>query len=124
MADFTGAKLNGEVDPKAFEFEVPKDAKLVEFLVPPHMGQLLNKKVPDFKFTDLGGQAGHARDDRRQDGRARLLVGSLRAVPANAEGAGRGVPKVQRQSESRVLRGLPRSVAIEQRRAWRRPSPT
>ena len=27
VADFTGAELNGEVDPKAFEFEVPKDAQ-------------------------------------------------------------------------------------------------
>jgi len=56
VADFTGAQLDGDVDPKAFEFEVPKDAKLVEYLVPPPMGQLLNKKMPEFKFADLGGK--------------------------------------------------------------------
>lgn len=57
VADFTGAKLNGEVDPNAFKFDVPAEAKMVDFLVPPHMGQLLNKKSPDFKFTDLAGKA-------------------------------------------------------------------
>ncbi len=57
VAEFTGAQLNGDVDPKAFEFEVPKDAKLVEFITPPHMGQLLNKKAPEFKFTDVAGKA-------------------------------------------------------------------
>lgn len=56
VADFTGAELNGKVDPNAFKFDVPQDAKLVEYLVPPHMGQLLNKKVPEFKFTDLPGK--------------------------------------------------------------------
>ncbi len=56
VADFTGAQLNGDVDPHAFVFEAPKDAKLVEYLVPPHMGQLLNKRVPDFKFVHLDGK--------------------------------------------------------------------
>ena len=56
VADFTGAELGGEIKPETFEFEVPKDVKLVDFLVPPHMGQLLNKKAPDFKFTDLAGK--------------------------------------------------------------------
>lgn len=57
VAEFSGAELNGDVDPKAFEFEVPKDVAIVEFITPPHMGQLLNKKVPDFKFTDVAGKA-------------------------------------------------------------------
>jgi peroxiredoxin len=57
VADLTGATLNGPIDGKAFQFEVPKDARLVEFLVPPVMGQLLNKKAPDFKLTDLSGKA-------------------------------------------------------------------
>ena len=56
VAEFTGAKLDGEIKPEAFEFAVPKDVKLVDFLVPPHMGQLLAKRVPDFKFTDLAGK--------------------------------------------------------------------
>jgi outer membrane lipoprotein-sorting protein len=56
VADFAGAQLNAKIKPEAFEFEVPKDAKLVEFLVPPHMGQLLNKQVPDFKFTEPAGK--------------------------------------------------------------------
>ena len=30
---------------------------MVEFLTPPHMGQLLNKKYPAFKFSDLAGKA-------------------------------------------------------------------
>jgi outer membrane lipoprotein-sorting protein/peroxiredoxin len=57
VADFKEAQLNGEIDPTAFEFEVPKDTKVVDFLVPPHMGQLLNQKTPEFTFTDLSGRA-------------------------------------------------------------------
>jgi peroxiredoxin len=56
VADFTGAELNGDVNPEAFQFEVPKDAKLVDFLMPPLMGQWLNKKAPEFKLTDLSGK--------------------------------------------------------------------
>ena len=55
VADFTGAKFDSDVDPNAFGFEIPKDVKLVEFLTPPHMGQLLTQKVPDFRFSDLAG---------------------------------------------------------------------
>jgi outer membrane lipoprotein-sorting protein len=56
VADFTGAKLNSQIDPHAFRFEMPKDAKAVDFLTPPHMAQLLNKKTPAFKFFDLSGK--------------------------------------------------------------------
>ena len=76
VADFTGAELGGEIKPETFEFEVPKDVKLVDFLVPPHMGQLLNKKAPDFEIHRPGGQAGYARDLRRKNRGARFLVDS------------------------------------------------
>lgn len=56
VADFTGAELNGNIPSKAFEFEVPQDARLVEFLVPPVLSQWLNKKTPEFKVTDLAGK--------------------------------------------------------------------
>jgi len=56
VADFDGAELNGTVDPKAFQFEMPADAKIVKFLETPHPAQLLGKKTPDFKFADLAGK--------------------------------------------------------------------
>jgi peroxiredoxin len=57
VADLTGATLNGNVAEKAFQFEVPQDARLADCLVPPVMNQWLNKKAPSFKFTDLDGKA-------------------------------------------------------------------
>ena len=56
VADFTGAQLNGPIDPRAFKFEVPADAEIVKFFIPPDPGQLLAKKVPDFKFVGLDGK--------------------------------------------------------------------
>ncbi len=56
VAEFPGAQINGKVDPKAFAFEVPKDAEIVKFFIPPSPAQLLSKKVPDFKFFDLDGK--------------------------------------------------------------------
>ena len=56
VADFTNAQLNGDVDPKAFQFEVPTGAEIVQFLVPPDIAQLLGKPVPNFKFVDLAGK--------------------------------------------------------------------
>lgn len=61
-ADLHGASLGGKIDPTAFEFQVPADAKLVKSFVPPDprqipdMARLLSKAVPEFKFTDLAGQ--------------------------------------------------------------------
>ena len=56
VAEFTGATLNGQVDPKAFTFEVPPGSELVRFFIPPNPAQLLSKKVPGFKFVDLQGK--------------------------------------------------------------------
>jgi peroxiredoxin/outer membrane lipoprotein-sorting protein len=54
-ADFNGAQLGGQVDPKAFQFELPADAKEVPFINPPHIRQLLGKKSPGFAFADFDG---------------------------------------------------------------------
>ncbi len=56
VAEFPGAQLNGSVDQRAFQFEVPPGAQIVSFFIPPHPGQLLGKTVPDFKFVDLEGK--------------------------------------------------------------------
>ncbi len=56
VAEFSGAQIDGKIDPKAFEFEMPKDVEIVKFFVPQHIAQLLSKKVPDFKFHDLDGK--------------------------------------------------------------------
>jgi thiol-disulfide isomerase/thioredoxin len=57
VADFTGAQLNGPIDATAFQFAVPSDAEVVKYFIPPDPGQLLAKKVPNFKFFDLSGKA-------------------------------------------------------------------
>jgi thiol-disulfide isomerase/thioredoxin len=56
VADFSGARLNGPIDQQAFQFEVPADAEIVKFFILPDPGQLLAKKVPDFKFVGLDGK--------------------------------------------------------------------
>jgi len=56
VADFPGARLDGDIDPKAFEFQAPDDAEVVKFFIPPNPAQLLNQKVPDFKFFDFDGK--------------------------------------------------------------------
>lgn len=56
VAEFPGAQLDGKIDAKAFEFEVPQGAEIVKFFIPPHTAQLLNKRVPDFKFSDIDGK--------------------------------------------------------------------
>ena len=55
-ADFNGAQLNGRVDPQAFQFELPPDAKEVPFIHPPHIRQLLGKKSPALAFADFQGK--------------------------------------------------------------------
>lgn len=52
--DFTGAKLNAEIEPAAFKFEAPEGSRLVQqFIVPP---PLLGERIADFKFRDIDGQ--------------------------------------------------------------------
>jgi len=55
VADFEGAQLNRPVDPAAFQFEVPRGAREVEFFITPHPAQLLGKEMPPFAFVDLQG---------------------------------------------------------------------
>ena len=59
VADFTGAKIDAKVDPKAFEFEMPQGAEEVPFFVPPATKTalaILGKPSPAFKFVDLDGK--------------------------------------------------------------------
>ncbi len=52
--EFTGAKLNADIEAEAFQFESPENARLVEqFLVPP---PLLGERIAEFKFRGLDGQ--------------------------------------------------------------------
>ncbi|NMC19351.1 MAG: redoxin domain-containing protein, partial [Thermogutta sp.] len=54
-AEFVGAGLNVTVDPAAFKFEVPTDAKIVDELRP-HGYQYLGKQPEPFEFVDAQGQ--------------------------------------------------------------------
>ncbi len=55
-ADFAGVQLNGQIESKAFRFEMPEGAEIVKFFMPPHPAQLLAKPVPDFTFESLDGK--------------------------------------------------------------------
>ncbi len=50
VGEFTDARFDARIDPKAFQFEAPEDAELVKWFRPPHPAQLLGKKVPPFRF--------------------------------------------------------------------------
>lgn len=52
--EFNDAQLNGEVDPRAFEFQAPPEVKLVERFVPNDLLRL-GQPAPDFSFVDLEG---------------------------------------------------------------------
>ncbi|MEN6405114.1 MAG: redoxin domain-containing protein [Thermoguttaceae bacterium] len=56
VAEFSGARIDAAVGPKAFEFEAPASAKAVKFFVPPDIAQQLGKKASALKFTDLNGK--------------------------------------------------------------------
>ena len=72
--------IKRSVDPQAFQFEVPADAEIVKFFIPPDPGQLLAKKVPDFKFVDLDGKADHSPIAGRKD-RGASIFGQPGALP-------------------------------------------
>lgn len=55
-AELANAEFDRPVDPKRFQLDSPPGAQVVKVLVPPDPGQLLSKKVPPFKFTDLAGK--------------------------------------------------------------------
>jgi len=57
VADFTDARLDAEIDAEKFHFEIPAGANQVKFFVPPHPAQLLGKKAPEFRFTDMEGNS-------------------------------------------------------------------
>jgi thiol-disulfide isomerase/thioredoxin len=52
--ELTGAKLNAQIEPAAFQFETPEEARAVpQFVVPP---PLLGQRVAGFTFRGLDGQ--------------------------------------------------------------------
>jgi len=53
VANFADARLGGKVDPERFQFEVPPGADLAKFLMPPHPGQVLARRIRQFRFFDL-----------------------------------------------------------------------
>lgn len=54
-ADFVNPVLNGSIDPEAFTFVVPTEARLTEELHP-HGYDYLGTKPADFQFEDVNGQ--------------------------------------------------------------------
>ncbi len=56
VADYQAAQVGLDVDPKAFQFEVPPNAKVREFFIPPDLN-LLGKPVADFEFVGPDGKS-------------------------------------------------------------------
>lgn len=57
VAEFAGAQLDTAVDPVAFKFEIPRGTERFEWFRPPQPGDLLAKKVPEYKFFQPGNKA-------------------------------------------------------------------
>lgn len=55
VAEFQAAELGAEVDPKAFQFEVPPGAHVSPVFTPPDL-ERIGKRVADFEFTDMDGK--------------------------------------------------------------------
>ncbi len=56
VAEMAEAKFGGEIQPEAFEFETPPEVEMVENFTPKGF-ESLGKKVPEFSFVDLEGNA-------------------------------------------------------------------
>lgn len=59
-ADFKGGRIDSEINPLAFQMELPDGTKRVKkFIMPPPEAPapLLNQPTEEFSFTDLNGQA-------------------------------------------------------------------
>jgi len=55
VAEFTGARLDGEIAAEAFQCVVPDGVDVVDALRLYDVTRLLGQRVPDFKFVDLEG---------------------------------------------------------------------
>lgn len=55
VADFNGARMNEQIDPIAFKFDLPEGVKFVKRFVGPSPPEVLGKKAPEFEFADLEG---------------------------------------------------------------------
>lgn len=55
VADCGMVQIGMDVDPKAFQFEAPPDAKVQEYFAPPDL-ELFGKPVADFEFTGVDGK--------------------------------------------------------------------
>jgi thiol-disulfide isomerase/thioredoxin len=55
-ADFIGAELDVPISADAFRFDVPADARVSKYFLPPVM-TFLGKKTPPLKFQDLNGKS-------------------------------------------------------------------
>jgi len=56
MAEMAEAKFDGEIDPQTFEFEAPPQLTVVDEFMPGDIAWL-GRKVPEFSFTGLDGEA-------------------------------------------------------------------
>ncbi len=57
VINFERARLGGDIEAKAFQFEIPEGAKKTRVLVQPSPYDLVGRKLPEFTFADLAGQA-------------------------------------------------------------------
>ena len=64
------ARLGGEINPKAFRFNVPEGVKRVRALVQAGPYDLVGKRLPEFKFANLQGKAW---DDRALAGKTVVI---------------------------------------------------
>jgi len=56
VINFERARLGGDIDPKAFQFDIAKDVKKTRALVQTGPYELVGQKLPEFKFIDLQGK--------------------------------------------------------------------
>ena len=57
MINFERARLGGDIDPKAFQFDIARGVKKTRALVQTGPYDLVGQKLPEFKFVDLQGKA-------------------------------------------------------------------
>jgi peroxiredoxin len=56
VINFERARLGGDIDPKAFQFDIAADVKKTRAFVQTGPYDLVGTKLPEFKFTDLQGK--------------------------------------------------------------------
>ena len=100
VAEFNKAQLGGEIEPMAFEFQVPPQMQRVDEFLPEDI-RWLGKPVPKFLLRRSRREPGHTRLDGWEDRGARFLGVVVPSLQRDAPRSRTGLSEVQGERQGR-----------------------